>query len=401
VLTVVTKGLKLFFHSHKPEFLNHGKAGGAYDGAGHLTIWPVAVFVQSVIDSARVFPDTKNTVVPACRAFYPYYSPDYRMYCASVNFSGNRDIYYDDNAQVASCFITGYEVTGDRELLGRAVELVNSLMGGQDRGRYGGVRWHMEKQGSNTCTTAEVGVACARLARLVQNNQNYVQFAQMCHQWIFERVQDKGDKLICDGLEPDGDHFKLNDAKWTYNQGTPLTLSALLYNITGNKAYYESAKELVLAVTDHNTAIFDRDTPRMETRQYRDSTAFYQLLAEGFADYLLFFGQFEDPKVAERIVNQVKDTLHYVWKYMRDPHDGLYFNTFSIWKIDQRRRDAFQELTGENKTFEPDSGEREQGDGPVEKRPFAKTLMGCGAAARVFFQSARLVPTPGFNDPLQ
>lgn len=391
----------MYFHPHRQEFINSGKAGGAYDDAGHFTVWPVAVYVQAVVDAARIFPEMKDVVVPACRAFYPYYSPKFRMYCASYNFDGNEDIYYDDNAQVASAFLTGYEVTGQRELLDRGAELVNSLMGGADKGRYGGVKWHIGREGSNTCTTAEVGIACARLARLIQNKGPYIQFAQMCHKWLFERVQDKGDHLMADGLEPDGDHFKLNDAKWTYNQGTPLTLSALLYNLTGDKHYYDTAKELVLAVTDHNTAIFDRDTPRMETRQYRDSTAFYSLLAEGFADYLLFFGSIEEKDVAERIIKQVHDTLHYVWKYMRDPQDGLYFGTFSIWKIDRKRRDAFQDLTGEDKKFEVDEGEREQGGGDPEKRPFAKPLMNCGAGARVFFQSARLVPKPGFSDPLE
>ncbi|ANB13839.1 hypothetical protein AWJ20_4786 [Sugiyamaella lignohabitans] len=384
----------MFYDKDQHNFICHNNSGGPYCKEGRYTLWPVAVTVQAIVDAMRIFPKEIGPMMrPAFEAFDAYYSPKHHAYCASFNYDGNNDVYYDDNAQVASCFLSAYEVTHDKYYLDKAVENVHFLMTGAEKGIYGGVRWHMGKQGSNTCTTAEVGIACMRLARVVQNNQVYIDFAKMCADWIFERVQ-ADDKLIADGLEPDGDHFRLNDAKWTYNQGTPITLCSLLYNAIRDEKYYKYAEGLALAATDHNTAIFDRDTQNMDARYYRDTTYFYQLLAEGLADFLLFFSDKAPQNVLDQIRGELLHTIDYVYKYIRDDQDGLYFQLFSIYEIDQKRADLFRELTGETgKPYKPHEGEREKTDAPVDQRKLVKGLMGCGAAARVLFQTARVHPT--------
>jgi hypothetical protein len=385
----------MFWDPKQLSYHNSNNSEGSYS-EGRYVLWPVSVFNQAIADAARIYPkEISPMLAPAFRAYDHYYSKEYHAYCASYDFNGNRDIYYDDNAQVASSFLSAYEVTGDRIYLDKGVENVHFLMGGQQQD--GGVRWHIAKEGCNTCTTAECGIAAMRLARFVQNNQVYIQFAKKCCDWIFNKVQ-ADDKLICDGLESDGHGgLKRNDTKWTYNQGTPLTLCSLLYAFTKEEIYFERAHELALAVTDHNTAIFDRDTLNMDARYYRDHTYFYQLLAEGLADYLLFFESKSPPETGNQIKGELMHTIKYVYEYLRDPTDQLYYQSFEIFRISKDHWERFKQLTGEGKEYQPSGAERETADDsvPMDNRKLVKCLMGTASAARIFFQTARVHPVVG------
>lgn len=391
---------KLFWNHDANNFLNKNKSEGSYDESGKYTVWPLSVACQAIVDAARIYPEEiKPMLGPAFSVLDKYYSAKHQAYCASEFFDGNEDIYYDDNAQVASALITAYEVTGDSQYLEKGTKNVEFLMTGYDAsGKPGGVRWHYGKKGSNACTTAECALAALRLAKHVKKDTKpYIEFAANCCHWLFDKLQDPEDKLICDGLEPCDDEqteYKRNGTKWTYNQGTPMSLCCMLYSFTKDEVYKGKAEELAAAVTNRETAIFDRDTQNMEARHYRDSVYFYQLLAEGFADFMLYLGDKSPQDLVEKVKTETHHTLEYVYKYLRDPKDGLYFSTFELYKINEHTYEAFKHLTGENKEYQPTGGEREQRDDiPVEKRPHTKSLISCAAAARIFFQSARLFPT--------
>lgn len=335
---------------------------------------------------------------PAFNVFDKYYSPKFKAYCASENFDGNEDVYYDDNAQIASALITAYEATGDRSYLDKGEVNVKFLLTGFDQsGNPGGVRWHVGKKGSNACTTAECGLAALRLARNLKGDVRvYTEFAEKCCRWIFDRLQDPDDFLICDGLEPvneEKNEYNRNSAKWTYNQGTPISLCCMLYYVTRNDWYKQRAQELVSAVTNRNTVMFDRSTPRMESRYYHDSVYFYQLLAEGLADFVLYFGDKSPRDLVDRARDESLHMMSYVFRYLRDPNDMLYFQTLELFKINEHTYEQYKKITGSTRAFEPGQGEREScNDVPIEKRAMTKSLIGCAGAARIFFQSGRLFP---------
>lgn len=377
---IVSSLAETFWNKNEHKFVNSNNCAGSINGT--FCVWPVAVVVQGIVDAARINKNYIPLMYDALQSFNRYYSSSNHAYTATEYFDGNDDIYYDDNAQVASCFLTAYEVTQDKSILDRGTELVNFLMTGKSN--EGGVSWHVSKRGPNACTTAEVGVACARLARFVQNKEPYIEFAQFCHSYIFSELIDGS------GLVNDSSH---EGTKWTYNQGTPLTLSALLYGHTHNETYFKTAQALVNAVTDTNTEIFDRDTGDHNKRFYRDSLKFYQLLCEGFADFILFFGAM-DREASQKIVDIVNRQLFVIYNYMRYPGEkSFYCGELSLFKIDDARREIFNELTGENKGFECESSERESENNSGKLVP---NFMNAGAAARVFFQSARICPQVNF-----
>lgn len=396
---LVCASWKKYWHGPSRTFLIHDNSQGAYDNSGHITLWPIAVNVQALVDAYRIFPKEAGPMMEmALSSFSHYYNPQYRAYNASFSFPGNKDIYYDDNAQVASCFLSAYEVTQDKQWLDKAVEVCEFLMTGlyPESSKYGGgVRWHVSKEGANSISTSESGVAVMRLAKFVANNERYVEFGKKCAEFIFTRVQ-CSDKLIGDGLEDDGHNgFKPNNTKWTYNQGVPLSLCCALYLATNDKKYFEWANELANVVTDHNTAIFDRDTQNMDARYYRDQTYFYHLLAEGLADFMLHFSTLASTQLKEQITHEMRRTIQYIGEYMKYPDDGLYFQTFELFRLDPVHYDMFRKLTGENKQYQPAAAEREKADDnvPIDERKMSTCFMGTGSAARIFFQTARVVPS--------
>lgn len=386
----------LFWSKDHNMFLNRNKSEGSYDDSGKYTVWPLSVMLQAIVDGTRIYPNEIGPMIqPAFASLEKYWSEKHHAYCASEYFDGNEDIYFDDNAQVASALITAYEVTGNKDYLDKGYKNVKFLMTGYDKsGSPGGVRWHLGKKGSNTCTTAEAALAALRLAKFVKHDaKELVEFASACCKWIFEKLRDPEDGLICDGLEPHDGEYKRNGTKWTYNQGTPISLCCLLYSFTQDEHYKKCAEDLAMAVTNRETAIFDRDTQDRGARYYRDSVYFYQLLAEGFADFMLYFADKSPREVVDRVQNETLHTLQYVHNFIRDPEDGLSFQTFELFRINKRTYDAFKNLTGEDKQYEPSGGEREKRDDiPVEERSHTKSLISCAATARIFFQSARIFP---------
>ncbi|VVT51570.1 uncharacterized protein SAPINGB_P003140 [Magnusiomyces paraingens] len=394
-----------FWDKHCHGFRNKNKSDGSYTDDGKYTVWPLSVLAQAVVDAMRIYPqDAHQFVEPVFRVFDRYYSPKYHAYCASENFDGNNDVYFDDNAQVASAFLTAFEVTGNRHYLDKGAEVVRFLLTGWYTSEPYGVRWHVEKDGSNTCTTAECGIAALRLERHMDPNDSYartlVSFASDCARWVFDRMQDQDDKLIRDGYVPDKEHnecgngYRIDGMKWTYNQGTPLTLTSMLYCKTGQDWFKEKAEQLALAVTDTNTTIFDRDTPNHDARFYRDSLYFYQLLAEGFADLHLFIGQRASQEVLDRTRREAIRVVKYMNRYMRNNETGLYFQTFEIFRISEQGQREYHQLTGTDKKYEPSEGERcHDNHVPVCDRKLTHSLISCASAARIYFQTARLSPS--------
>lgn len=69
---------------------------------------------QALVDATRIYPqEIGPMLMPAFKVFKRYFNLQYQDYCASECFDGNNGIYYDDNAQLASAYITVYKVTCD------------------------------------------------------------------------------------------------------------------------------------------------------------------------------------------------------------------------------------------------------------------------------------------------
>lgn len=382
---IVTSISQIFWDSRNREYRNG--SGGADSFEGGFMVWPAAVATQAVVDAARINGNYVGMMRETLECMDRYFSNSTKGF--SPTFGGD-EFYCDDSAQAVICYIDAYEVTQDKRYLDRAVDGLRFLMGNTDK-HQGGVLWKMNNPGCNTVSTAECGMAAAKAAKFISNNDQYIKFGYYCFDFLFNTMLDDG--LMADGLE--GDDGKMNHTKWTYNQGTPLTLCAHMYDLTKDDRFYKAAHDLAKKATDTNCELFDRDTGDHKVRYYRDGLKFYQLLVAGLADYLQYFGG-RDQDLDNQIVDVVNRHLFYVFKFMALPQsEGLYHGNLLIYSIDEPRREIFNKMTGEHK------GEGEGFDGSEYRdgntnNGLAPNLMNLGSAARVFFQSARVVPHVNF-----
>lgn len=379
----VARGMWMYFYNQqKQTFVAPEKCAGCYNN-DRFVVWAVSVAAQAIVDGARIYPELKPLVGPAIDTFRRYKNTHTKGYSAAENSGSDNDVYYDDDAQVASAMVTAYEVTGDKRFLDQGRELVRFLMGGWHP-QIGGMKWHVSKTYVNACTTAEVAKVCLQISKFIPNEaQVYVDFAAKCIDWQIKTLQDKDDMCIKDGVQPDG--MKFENGKLLYNNGTTLSSAAHLYQITGDQKWLKIATGLAEASINPNVPFYDRDYPDMSKRYWRDALYFVQLLVEGLADYLLYVGNDVPQELAGKIANEIQRHLILFYKYAKDPQDGLYIQSFEPHNTFPQKRELYE------KEFGGKSGKLKDEDSDGKGRP-QKCLMGLGAAARIFFQGARVVP---------
>lgn len=375
-----------FYNPSKKTFIAPKKCSGCYNDE-KFVIWSVSVAAQAVVDGARLYKELVPLVEPAINTFQKYKNTHLKGFSATENNGNDKDIYYDDDAQVASAMITAYEVTGNKKFLDQGRELVRFLMGGWNENpkavNKGGMKWHINNAYLNSCTTAETAKVCLQISKFIPDEEKvYVDFAAKCIDWQIKKLQDKGDKLIMDGVQDTDPN--VNTVKVSYNTGTTLSAASHLYHITKDKKWKDIADELAKAGIDRNAFFYDRDYDN-SLRYWRDSSYFVQLLIEGLADYLLFVPDAPEDLPA-KIEEEIKRHLIMFYEYMRDEKDGLYLQSFEPHlTFKDVYETKYKQQFGGKKNWDL-KGEDKDGDKPI------KCLMGCGAAARIFFQGARVVP---------
>ncbi|ODV58111.1 glycoside hydrolase family 76 protein [Ascoidea rubescens DSM 1968] len=373
-----------FWNPTKKTFTSRWSCHGVYGDEKKFNVWSVAVALEAITDGARLYPKEITPMIDlVINALLKYKSPEHHGYCAVENFSGNKDIYYDDDAQVAIGLINAYEVTGGtkRNYLDLARDLLRFLIGGYNYNNNkakGGVYWHVSHDYVNACTTAEVAIACLKFAKFVPNERNYyVQFAAQCIEWQINTLMDPKDFLIKDGKSENSDN--INGAKWSYNTGTTLSAACYLYHYTKSPKWLKIANNLVSAATSHHSEIFDRDYP-MEKRYWRDMSYFVQLLFEGLADYMLFIGPEASQEVKDSIEYEFKRHLAYFRKFNYDKNDGFYYQCFECHQTSEDAYKIYKAEWNGHKNYNQN------------KEDHAKNLIGAASAARIWFQGARVVP---------
>lgn len=380
----VARAMWLYFYNPlKKTFVAPKKCSGCYNN-DRFVVWAVSVGAQAIVDGARIYPELLPLVGPAIDTFRLYKNNHVKGYSAAENGGNDTDIYYDDDAQVASAIITAYEVTGDKRFLDQGRELVRFLMGGWDKD-IGGVKWHVSKTYVNACTTAEVAKACLQVSKFLPDEaQVYVDFAAKCVDWQIKTLQDPGDKCIKDGIQPKD--MKIDEVKLTYNTGTTLSAAAHLYSITKDPKWKQIADDLARAAINRNSPFYDRDYDNSK-RYWRDPSYWTQLIIEGLADYLLYVGPDVPEELPGKIAEEISRHVKMFYKYLKDPSDGLYIQTFEPNRTFDDFYDKFYKEEFGGKKGKGMRNDDKDGSGKPQK-----CLMGLGSAARVFFQAARVCP---------
>jgi hypothetical protein len=315
-----------------------------------------------------------------------YYDVKASAYNAWLNYPGNNDKYYDDNAWAVVALADAAEATGVAAYRERAAQIMERfILGGWDAsGKPGGMRWGTDPTKANTadktaCSTSGAALAAFRLARAGIRRDFYVRWGRSALEWVMTTMRDK-DGLIRDGLRPPD--WSVVATKWTYNTGVPIHAFVEHHRLTGERASLDAAKSLAAAAMDHTKRLYDGLIQDPASRFWYDSCFFVPYLVDGLLKLYKVTGD-------RAIIDEVRRNADYAYRYLRDPADGLYFRNWRLWRIGDEQLRRWQELTGQTHRLDPDDSERagdpESAKRPVADRPLVKTLLANAGMARLFW----------------
>ena len=217
-------------------------------------VWAVGAFIEALAETHKLFPDNKevkDTYIDALDGLLK----DYKVENTNINtpngtvkvtyYNATRglrgDYYYDDNAWLCIQFIEAYKLLGDEKYLKEAETNLEFLWTGWDDVQGGGIYWDKSYGSKNACANGPVAIAFLEAYKLT-NKEEYLEKGKKIYEWSNEKLLDGS--LYNDSIGKNGNK---NTWKAAYNQGVFIYAASQLYEITGEKAYYDHAKKVVNA----------------------------------------------------------------------------------------------------------------------------------------------------------
>jgi hypothetical protein len=261
-------GYELTFNilSKSYNLFNH-KTRNRVDTGGTAAVWPAASLIENTADAYRLFPANpllklyyvdmltkgmdrylvKDAVINSPKGEFKGVS----YYNASAGNEG--DYYYDDNEWVCIQLLLGYTRLNKPALLEAAEKNLEFIWTGWDDVLGGGIYWSSEYSGKNACSNAPAAIAFL-LAYQLTENEEYLKKGIIIYDWMNSTLRE-GD-LFIDNIRVESG--AKNGWKGTYNQATMIYAGSLLYEITGEKEYYDLTVATVRATVPHMFTVTDK-----------------------------------------------------------------------------------------------------------------------------------------------
>lgn len=226
------------------------------DNSNPAYVWPTTAFVEGLAETYALFPENKT--VKNCyidmldNGFDRFKVTNATLNTPSGQYTGityynsslgnQGDYYYDDNAWICVRYLTAYEQFGNPDYLARAEEILEFLWTGYDDYQGGGIYWDKTYSGSKGICTNGPSAISHLWAYQITGNELYLERGTQLYNWAYETLRDSK-----------GIYFAGVNDPWqpAYDQGTMLYAASLLYEITGDESYYESARISSRAVVNH------------------------------------------------------------------------------------------------------------------------------------------------------
>ncbi len=234
--------------------------------------------------------------------------PGYASYPVG-QYGWGGDYFYDDNQWVGLLDVQRYLTDGDEAALERAVQIFDLVVSGWDTDEThpnpGGVFWTQAPWSSDRNTVSNMPGAQLGL-RLYQitGEQSYLDWALRMYSWTNDHLQ-RPDGLYWDHLDLEGN---IERTIWSYNQGVPVGVNVLLYEVTGEQRYLDEASRIAEAA--HRYYI--------EEGRLADQPAFFNSIF--FKNLLLL----ESVTGGSTYRDAMQDYADDVWSENRDASTGLF-----------------------------------------------------------------------------
>ncbi|MEV2210362.1 glycoside hydrolase family 76 protein [Streptomyces sp. NPDC050997] len=237
--------------------------------------------------------------------------PGYDSYPVAPYGSGG-DMFYDDNEWVGLAKVQRHLQTGDTAALARAKEIFVLVRSGWDtdtsHAAPGGVFWTQAGWSRDRNTVSNMpGAQLALRLHQITGEADYLDWARRFYDWTNTHLQSPGG-LFWDHLDLQG---TVEKTFWSYNQGVPVGVNVLLYEVTRDRAYLRRAERIAEAAYAYYVT-----QGRLFTQPVHFNSIFFKNL-------LLL----ESATKKDKYHQAMADYADQVWSTMRDPATGLvHFN---------------------------------------------------------------------------
>ncbi|MBG6239469.1 hypothetical protein IWX78_002456 [Mycetocola sp. CAN_C7] len=234
--------------------------------------------------------------------------PGYASYPVGEYGEGG-DYFYDDNLWVGLLDVQRYLTDGDDAALDRAEQIWDLTVSGWDTDEShtnpGGVFWTQAPWSTdrNTVSTMPAAQLGLRLHQIT-GEQEYLDWALRMYEWTNDHLQ-RPDGLYWDHMGLDG---TLETTVWSYNQGVPIGVNTLLYEVTGDQRYLDEATRIADAAS-----VFYAFDGRLEAQP-----AFFNSI---YFKNLLLLESVTGGSSARQAMKEYGD---HVWTTQRDAGTGLF-----------------------------------------------------------------------------
>lgn len=320
------------------------------------SVWELAVVAKGMIELGDTFKTTH-----LLENLYKYQNDKLGVFSATT--ASDKDIYNDDNAQIAWCYLEGYKLTKDKKHLKTAETIMDFLQ--KETDENGGTIWKYKEDYIASISTIEAGLTALRLYEITKDSK-LIEFGKKSLKFMFEYLQDPHDKLFYDGLNKN-DYGDLNKGKLTYTVGCALSALSILYkhDESNSQEWLQKIVELADACTNEDGVFYNVD------KVWNNQMKYIHLLYVGFANIFQLDQDFTNYKL------EVTRQANYIQEYLKDPLDKLYFN--SIKTSSEEMIKKYQKTFDE--TIDSDTKDEKTCQGII-----TKSLMDNGSILQILYQ---------------
>jgi len=244
----------------------------------------------------------------------------YQSYIVSA---GKSDRFYDDNVWLSLDFCESYMLTKNPEYLKKSIETWQFVLSGWDEQLGGGIYWcEQKKQSKNTCSNAPASVLAFKLFEATKDS-SYFNWGVQIYNWTKANLQDSTDYLYFDNKNLSG---KIGRAKYTYNSGQMLQAAAMIYKLTGKKAYLEDAQNIARSSMNYFTDDFTTSEGKKIRLFKNTGNWFNAILFRGYTELYRLDGNTE-------YLGIFRDNMDQLWNHIRDKN-GLFSKDWKGQKDD-------------------------------------------------------------------
>jgi predicted alpha-1,6-mannanase (GH76 family) len=215
-------------------------------------------------------------------------------------------------------------LTKNPDYLKKSIETWKFVISGWDNKLGGGIYWcEQKKESKNTCSNAPGSVLALKLYEATKDTA-FLNWGVRIYNWTKTNLQDTTDYLYFDNKSLSG---KIGRQKYTYNSGQMLQAAALLYKLTGQKAYLDEAQQIAKSAINH----FTENYTTAEGKQIRlfknTGNWFNAILFRGYAEL------YQLDKNKEFVII-FEENLDQLWNRVRDKN-GLFSKDWKGEKDDE------------------------------------------------------------------